>query len=308
MISLIVPTFNAEKYIQNLLNKINDQTIKPDEILLIDSSSEDNTRRIAESLGTRVISIDRKNFDHGGTRNFAVKASSGEIAIFFTQDAIPANEYLIENLIKPLQDKKLALCYGRQIANKDSTPLERFARTFNYPVKPLIKGEKDIKLLGIKTFFCSNVCSAIRKKEFYEVGGFPENVIMNEDMVFAAKLIMKGYKVAYEPSAIVYHSHNYSLLNQFKRYFDIGVSLNRYRLIPDIVRAEGEGYKYLMEEIKFLLKENNACWIPYVFVETAAKYAGFRLGLAEEKLPTAFKKKISMHKYFWDQEKLKKIR
>ncbi len=78
--------------------------------------------------------------------------------------------------------------------------------------------------MGIKTFFFSNVFSAIRRKEFEEIGGFPENVIMFEDMLFAAKLIERGYKIAYVPEAKVIHSHDYSLVQQFRRYYQAGVS------------------------------------------------------------------------------------
>jgi rhamnosyltransferase len=299
MVSVIIPTLNAEKYIHKLLNSLMGQSI-PFEIIVIDSSSVDSTIKIAESLGARVITIKRNEFDHGGTRNLAVRAASGDILIFLTQDVLPANEYLIKNLIKPLQDEKIALCYGRQIAKNDSNPLERFARAFNYPDKPRIKGKEHIELLGIKTFFCSNVCSAIKKSVFKEVGEFPEKAIMNEDMVLAAKLIMRGYKVAYEPSAIVYHSHNYSLWEQFKRYFDIGVSLKQHRWILELVKTEGEGYKFMKEEIRYLCRKGKWYWIPYVFGEAAAKYAGYCLGLIEDKLSVKLKKSLSMHKYFWD--------
>ena len=298
MVNVIIPTLNAEKYIQSLLKSLKEQSILC-EIIVIDSSSADSTVKIAESFGAKVITIKKSEFDHGGTRNLAVNISFGDTLIFLTQDAFPADKYLIENLIKPLRNEKIAICYGRQIAKNHSNPLERFARAFNYPEKPQIKGKEQIELLGIKTFFCSNVCSAIKKSVFKEAGGFPEKAIMNEDMVLAAKLIMRGYKIAYEPSAIVYHSHNYSLWQQFKRYFDIGVFLKQERWIFELARAEEEGYKYIKEEIRYLWREKKWYWIPYVFGEAAAKYAGYRLGLIEDKLSVKLKKMISMHKDFW---------
>ena len=93
--------------------------------------------------------------------------------------------------------------FGRQIPRPDASPTENFTRLFNYPETPMIKGIEDLPRLGIKTFFFSNVCSAIKTKEFKELGGFPENIIMFEDLIFAAKAILKGYKIAYVPEAKV---------------------------------------------------------------------------------------------------------
>ncbi len=120
-----------------------------------------------------------------------------------TQDSLPADEYSLENLLKPLVSNEAIASYGRQIFNQDAAPTEQFARIFNYPDTPTVKGIDDLPKLGIKTFFFSNVCSAIKTKEFKELGGFPENIIMFEDLIFAAKAILKGYKIAYVPEAKV---------------------------------------------------------------------------------------------------------
>lgn len=298
MTSIIIPTLNAERLMPGLLKALKSQT-SACEIVVVDSSSSDDTVRIAESHGVKVLSIKRHEFDHGGTRNLGVNASSGDILIFLTQDALPVDEYMVENLIRPLQDPGIALSYGRQIAEDDSTPLERFARTFNYPEKPIIKGKEDIPLYGIKTFFCSNVCSSVRRKDFREIGGFPENIIMNEDMILAAKFILKGCRVAYEPSAAVYHSHNYSIIEQFRRYFDIGVSLGRNRWILESAKMEGEGIRYLKEQTTYLLRSGKLCWIPYSYIEGLAKYSALRLGFLENGLPSSLKLRLSMHRHFW---------
>lgn len=303
MVSVIIPTLNAEASIEGLVRSLNKQSI-PCEVIVIDSSSSDNTVWIAGSLGAKVVVIDRRDFDHGGTRNLAARISLGDILLFLTHDALPADEYLIENLIRPLKDEDIALSYARQIPYDSAMPTEYFARTFNYPAstsinRALIKGRDDIQHLGIKTFFCSNVCSAVKANAFREVGGFPERAIMNEDMILAARLVTKGYKIAYEPSAAVYHSHNYSIFQQFKRYFDIGVSLNREQWILEFARPEEEGYRYLVEEMGYLWR-NRKIWIPYAIVEAIAKYLGYRLGLMENIIPLKLKMLFSMHRYFWD--------
>jgi rhamnosyltransferase len=217
---------------------------------------------------------------------------------------MPVNDCLIANLIVPLQDERIAYCYGRQISRQDAVPVERFARLFNYPEWPLVKGKDDIRRLGIKAFFCSNACSAVKRREFEDMGGFLEGLIMNEDMFFAAKVIMNGYQIAYEPSAAVYHSHNYSLLNQFKRYFDIGAAIGSNGLLLDMAEAEGEGARFIKEGMRYLAQEGQSKWIPYFLIQGFLKYCGYCLGLKEKALPAGIKRCLSMHKQYWLKRKL----
>lgn len=298
-ISVIIPTLNAEKYISHLIKNLWRQRQIPSEILIIDSSSEDGTVDIAESLSARVIRINRESFDHGGTRNYAFRKAEGEIIIFLTQDATPLDIFFIENLIAPLKEASIPLSYGRQLPRDNADPIEFFARLFNYPEHSSIKDISQLSVLGIKTFFCSNVCSAIRRKEFEEVGGFPEKVIMNEDMILAAKLILKGYRVAYQPSAKVFHSHQYGLKELFQRYFDIGVSINRNRWILQNIAIESEGLQLLKAQTRYLINQKKWFHVFYGFIQTVVKYSGYRLGLTEDAIPYRWKKKFSMHKHFW---------
>jgi rhamnosyltransferase len=228
--------------------------------------------------------------------------AQGEILVFTTQDALFKGNECLKNLIRPLVDPSIAASYGRQEAREGANPVERFVRSFNYPPVELIKGKDDLPTLGVKTFFFSNACSAIKKNAFEEVGGFPEKTIMNEDMFLAAKLLMKGYKIAYQADAVVYHSHNYSLTNQFRRYFDIGAFFNENRWIRDLARPEAEGIRYLKEELLFLSANGQKSWIPYALADTAVRFLGYRLGLLDEKLPMYLKKRASRNKGFWEEK------
>lgn len=298
MVSIIIPTNNAEQYIRSLLSALKSQSVSS-EIIVIDSSSSDCTVGIADSYDVKTKIIVKKSFDHGGTRNLAVTMSSGDIVVFLTQDALPADKLFLERLIGPLEDPAIAATYGRQLPRDDAKPLERFSRLFNYPEKPLVKDRESLSELGIKTFFFSNVCSAIRKKEFELLGGFTEGVIMNEDMLFASKLIRKGYKIAYVPEARVIHSHNYSWRQQFRRYFDIGVFLKNnvqklYGATPDHV-----GVKFLTEGIMRLLRTRDYVWMPYAIGEAFFKYAGYKSGQHYTLIPVSMRKILSMHSSFW---------
>lgn len=278
-ISVIIPTLNAEIYMEDLLSMLVSQDTKPLEIIIIDSSSEDNTVDIAKRFCAKTIVTPRQTFDHGKTRNMAAMEAEGDILMFMTQDALPKDKSLIGNLTAPLQIHEIAAAYGRQIPRPDASPLEAFTRQFNYPDVRIVKGIDDLTQYGIKTFFFSNVCSAIKKDLFLKVGMFPEGIRLNEDMMIAARLIIDGYKTAYVPDAMVFHSHNYSLLRQFIRYYNIGSSIKDNRWILRYARPEGEGIRFIKEQLGFVLKQHRYPWIPYIFLEYMAKYAGYRIGL-----------------------------
>jgi len=278
MISVIIPTLNAESTINNLLYALCQQTL-PSEILLIDSSSSDHTIKIAASFKVKTIMIPIDDFGHGLTRNRCAWLGSGDILVFLTQDALPCDGYCLEMLVKPLKDPEIIASYGRQVPRPDATLAEQFTRLFNYPDTPIVKRIDDLPRLGIKTFFFSNVCSAIKTKEFKELGGFPENIIMFEDLIFAAKAILNGYKIAYVPEAKVWHSHNFSLVQQFRRYQDAGISLRNNAWIFEHAKANREGIEFLKQEIAYLSKNRQYQWIPYAIAESVFKFAGFWLGL-----------------------------
>ena len=102
-ISVIIPTLNAGRHFEELLDGLKNQTLKPAQIIVIDSESTDETLELARNRNCKVIKIKRADFDHGTTRKLAASEVSGEFAVFLTQDAIPANEYMISELIKPNQ-------------------------------------------------------------------------------------------------------------------------------------------------------------------------------------------------------------
>lgn len=292
LVSIVIPTYNAGARIVDLLLSLRDQTI-PHEIIVIDSSSTDViTREKAERYGAKIFIVEKREFNHGKTRNVAFRQAKGDIVVFLTQDAFPLDRNCIENLIKPLDDPEIVASYGRQIPYRDARPPEQFARLFNYPDKPMVKGLQDLSQLGIKTFFFSNVCSAIKIKEFKELGEFPENIIMFEDMVFAAKAILRGYKIAYTPEAKVFHSHDFSLKQRFRRYLEAGISLHNNDWLLRYATGNSEGARFLKEEVVYLVKKGQYHWIPYILAESVAKYVGYWLGLHYSSLPCRIGKSL----------------
>lgn len=280
-ISLVVPTLNAEREIGALLDNILGQTVVPTEILVVDSSSDDDTSGVVSSYRDRGVLlevIDRAEFNHGGTRDFAFSRTSGEYTLFMTQDAVPASRHYVENLIAPLDaNHSVALVSGRQLPKSTARRFEQLVREFNYPDEPSVRGVEDLSRLGIKTFFASDVCSAYRRDAYVECGGF-DWVNTNEDMLMAARLIKAGHEVAYEPSAAVYHSHNLSPLQQFKRNREVGIFLAIHSGEFMGASEVGEGGRLVKFVSTALLREGRICELAAFGVDCVARLLGNRIG------------------------------
>ncbi|WP_195252006.1 glycosyltransferase family 2 protein [Romboutsia sp. 1001713B170207_170306_H8] len=302
-ISVIIPTRNAEIYIENLLEKLTNQSRKVKEIIIIDTASSDNTRSICEKYDiVKFMPINNGEFDHGGTRNRAAREATGDILVFMTQDAYPENEFFIEELTKDLGKNDIVASYGRQKPREDANEIEKFARKFNYGDTNIIKSKEDIDRLGVKTFFFTNVCSAFLTKEFWEVDGFPEKTIMNEDMIIASKLIFSDKKVLYAANASVVHSHNYTYMQQFKRNFDVGVVFTDSKEYFHGIKSESEGVKFVKSAIKHLMANNKYLLIPHLIVDSGFRFIGYKLGQIYYKMPIGIVKKMSMHSFYFDNK------
>lgn len=281
-ISVIIPTLNAEKDLPSLLRALRTQTLQPEEILIADSESADGTVRIAEDaagdLPVRVLSVKRAEFDHGKTRNWALHESAGDTVVFLTQDAVPADERFLENLVRPLSEEKVAVVTGRQLPKADATPMEKLIRAFNYPAESHIRSEADVPKMGIKAFFCSDVCAAYNRKIYEELGGFVYPLKTNEDMFFAARAIRSGYRVAYAAEARVLHSHNFSLKEQYERNRIQGYEIERHRPLLGNVSKVSEGFRLARFVSCGLLKQGRVLSFARFGLDCFARLFGSRAG------------------------------
>ncbi len=298
-ISVLIPALQAERYFAQMLPALKNQTRPPREIIVVDSSSDDNTAAVARRHGASVTTIPRDEFNHGGTRNLAASLASHEILVFMTQDALPADRDFLAKLVAPLELDAAAASYARQLPYPHAPPTEVFARRFNYPALGHSRQRQDIARMGIRAFFFSNVASAVSREVFAEVGGFPSEVISNEDMFLCAKLLRAGHTVRYVSEARVFHSHSYGLAEQFKRYFDIGAALRMSQTLLEGGRAGGEGTRYVWELAQFLAKEGLWRNVPFGAAEIAAKFCAFKLGQQEHLIPNIVKRRISLHAFYW---------
>lgn len=278
-ISVIIPTLNAEHEIETLLIALDRQSIQPNEILVVDSASDDKTIELVQKhKGVRLLQIDRQDFNHGTTRDKALRESSGDFVCFLTQDAVPVSDDYLKRLIAPMvDDSDIALVSGRQLPKADARRFEQLVRGFNYPDSPSVRSKCDLEKLGLKTFFASDACSAYRRIAYLECGGF-DHVNTNEDMLMAAKFIASGMKVAYEPHAEVFHSHNLTPAQQFARNRAVGFFLETHA--DDLMHASeiGEGGRLVKAVSSQLLREGNLVEFIAFGVDCCARLLGNRAG------------------------------
>ncbi len=297
---VLIPAYRPGKELERLLTMLENQSFPISHIYIINTEAsfwDDGLQARHPQLFVRHIA--KEDFDHAATRRQLAGMSQSDYMIFMTQDAVPADHHLVEELLAPFSDPQVKAAYARQLPKEDCREAERFTRCFNYPEEGRVKTANDLPLLGIKTFFCSDVCAAYEKETYEKLGGFVPQAIFNEDMLYAAKVIRRGYGVAYAAKARVFHSHNYTCRQQFHRNFDLGVSQAQN---PDVFRdipSEGEGIKLVLATARYLASIRRWWLIPSLFAQSACKYAGYLLGKNYRRLPKRFLLMCTDSPGFW---------
>jgi len=302
LVAVIVPTCNAEKHWAALCGGLRRQGIPAGQVLIVDSSSDDRTAELAQREGYRLHRIERKDFNHGGTRQLALGLVPwASLVIYLTQDAVLATPDSLDLLLSAFEDSRVAAAYGRQLPRPGAGPIEAHARLFNYPPHSEVRDYESRHTLGIKAAFLSNSFSAYRIRELQDVGGFPSDVIMAEDAIVAGRLLLAGWKTAYVAEAQVYHSHPFTISQEFQRYFDIGVCHRcQVWLLERFGDAESEGGRYVRSELSYLARRSPHL-LPIALLRTVTKALGYNLGLHGRQVNREWSRRLSYHKHFWDE-------
>ncbi len=300
-VSVIIPTLHAQAHLPGLLAALQRQTQPPGQVLVIDSSSTDRTTAVAQEAGATLITIPREAFDHGGTRNRAAAAAAGDVLVFLTQDVMPADDRFLERLTAPLATGEAAAAFARQAVAPGGPATEAYLRLFNYPPGRgvVLRRQADVATLGVRAFMLSNAAAAVRRDAFEAVGRFADHIIMNEDMLLCARLLRAGHAVAYVPEALVWHSHDYTLGQHMRRYFDIGVFMARHRQDLGAAPGGGTGLRFVVGQMRWLVSNGRVASLPRAVAEAGAKWVGYRLGRWHRGLGVAVCRRCSMHKGYW---------
>ena len=278
---VIIPTYNAGQKFKDVLDMLKVQSgLTQEDVLIIDSSSTDGTQELVKDYDYELIVIPKEEFGHGKTRRMAAeKAGDVDIVIFMTQDALPYDENTIASICEYFKkDNKLAAVYGRQVPYPDTDVFGTHARLFNYPETSYIREFADRRRYGIKTTFFSDTFSAYKKSVLEELGSFPD-VQFSEDFCMAGKMLIAGYKVGYCAEAKVYHSHTFTIMQEYKRYKEIGKFYRQEKWLLDTFgKAEGEGMRFVKSQFKYLIAKKLWYIIPEMLLRNGIKYIGFKMG------------------------------
>jgi rhamnosyltransferase len=293
-------THEAKKHLPFCLPPILSSPLKP-RVVLVNSSSGDGSLEIARQMGAETLLIPRDQFNHGTAREQARRYLKTDIIVLMTPDAYPIDNGLLKALIDPLINHQAAISYARQIPHDGADFFESFPRRFNYPPQSHIRSIEDIDKYGVYTFFCSNACAAYLNSALDDIGGF-QSTLFGEDTLAAAKLMRRGYKVAYTAEAVVKHSHNYNLKQEFQRHFDMGIVRKENKNLLVAPGSDSKrGRQYCSQMIQTAAKTQPFS-LPYVFLHIISKWSGYQLGRIGYKCPHWVKRLFSSQDFYWKNE------
>lgn len=305
MISVIIPVKDGGDDLRRCLDGIDRQHVdEPVEVLVVDTDSSDGSPDLARSRGARVLEVGSTEFLHGATRNLAAQQAGGDVLVFTTQDAYAAADDWLARLAGALRaNDKLAGVYGRQVPHDEAAPPERFFLDFLYGPEPRVQRAAGPEELSLRTTLFSNVNSAIRL-DVWKRFPFADDLFFAEDQDWARRVLLAGYEIAYEPQAVVRHSHAYTVRSALKRFFDTGASAERGFLAGGSASSSmlrREALRYAREELAWLVRTGRRRWIPYAAVYELAKFLGVQLGARHRRLPLWAKRRLSFYPDYWQQ-------
>ena len=299
-VDVLIPVYRPDGKLTELLKRLKVQNYPIHRVILMNTEEKHFPTELTGIWDrVEVYHLAKVEFDPGGTRDRGVLMSTADLVLCMTQDAMPADETLIEELVKPFDDPEVWAAYARQLPNEDCREVEKYTRSFNYPEQSMVKTKEDLDRLGIKTFFCSNVCAAWRREKYLELGGFVKHTIFNEDMILAGTMIKQGGKIAYCAKAKVIHSHNYSAFQQFHRNFDLAVSQTMYPEVFGGIRSESEGIKLVKKSLSYCIKIGKPWLMIQVVTQSAGKLLGYKMGQRYRSLPMWLILRCTMSPSFW---------
>jgi rhamnosyltransferase len=320
---VVVPTYNPGKLAwADWVLALQNQNCKPMQVVVVDSGSTDGSLEISQKAGFTLLHVLAKDFNHGGTRQWALDQALSlnkghldqpQYAVFLTQDAVLASKDALQELLKAFLDPEVAACFGRQLAKQEASWIENHARLFNYPETSRTVQLIDKKRMGIKACFFSNSFAGYRLDALQAQGGFPTNLPLGEDAYMAAKFLVSGQYLRYQASSAVYHSHNYKWQQDFQRMFDTGVfHAQSPWLLKCFGTAEGEGIKLVASQWKYLNqivmskdvinRPSLLAGIYHLISLNLIKLLGYKLGKAHRFFPVGLSHHLSMNKYFWKKQ------
>jgi len=298
---IIVPVRNGGARWREAAAALRRHVPAPDRVVVVDSDSSDGSAEAALQQGFTVERIDVRDFNHGRTRQEAVKRHCGGVpfAILLTQDAVLEGGESLPAILAAFEDAQVGAAYGRQLPHAGAHAVAVYANSVNYPAESETRSLQDAARLGVKAAYLSNSFAAYRVSALEQCGGFPEHLILGEDTYVAMRMLKSGWRVRYCAAARVFHSHDYTLTEDLERFFDYGVLHAQCPELLAFGNPEAAGLRLLGGEMRHIGRVQPVL-LPQVLARAALKYVGYKLGRSHSRLPVSVSRRLSMTKRFWD--------
>ena len=207
-VSIVIRALNEAADLPALYAGLAAQTRQPDEIVLVDSGSTDDTIAISEEAGARIVHIASKDFSFGRALNVGCAAATGDVLVFVSAHVYPLDEHWLANLVAPFEHPDVALVYGRQTGDDRTafSEMEIMRRWFPDRSDP----DQDHP-------FCNNANCAVRASVWATLP-YDEHLTGLEDMDWARRALTEGHRLWYEARAGIVHVHQESFAQTVNRY------------------------------------------------------------------------------------------
>lgn len=272
-VSAVIRAYNESKHIGRLLRGLEQQTVRPDEIILVDSGSTDDTVAIAESAGCRIVHIAKEEFSFGRALNRGCAAASGDILLFASAHVYPVYNTYVEHIVNAFDRQGVAIAYGRQVGDE---------RTKFSESRVMLKWFPHQNIWDQGHPFSNNANAAVLKSLWQELP-YDESLTGLEDLDFAKKALNRGCKISYVADAPVVHVHEESwsiIRNRYRRE-----AMAYARIVEDakmsLPNAVGLALSNIASDYKEAIKVNrlrtNVLSIPqFRFAQFIGAWEGFR--------------------------------
>ncbi len=300
LVSIIILAKNGGKTIRPLLEELHGQKMfGRAEVIVIDSGSTDDTLAVVSEYPVALTRIPPEEFGHGRTRNLGARLARGEFLVYLPQDATPVGPDWLGALLLPFENPGVAGVYSRQVPRPDASAMESCFLLSTYAQRFEIRKLMRREDASLSACFFSTVGGAIRASLWREYP-FRENVIMSEDQAWSKDVMLAGHSIAYQPAAELLHSHQYGVIDIFRRNFDSGFSIQQI-FAGGTGISPMQGLSRLAREGFFVLRSGKLMDILRFPFYECARHLGFWAGMHAELLPVGVRKACGHLAYFWDR-------
>jgi len=234
-VSVVIRALNEGDHLGRLLDGLDAQTRPPDEVVVVDSGSTDETVEIARARGCKVVQIEKADFSFGRSLNKGCHAASGDILLVMSAHVYPIFDTYVEHMIAPFENGAASITYGRQLGDHRTKFSERRIMLQWFP-------EESIWDQGHP--FSNNANAAVRR-DVWERFRYDESLTGLEDLEFAKRVIAAGMQISYVAEAPVVHVHEESWSTIRNRYRREAIAYRRIMERPPMSRSSAVGLALL---------------------------------------------------------------